>query len=62
MENQDNKQENKTTEEESIKARRDFLKKSSYAVYATPVLTSLVIDAHAGKKSGGKGGKGDKGF
>jgi len=58
MKNQDNKPENKTTEEESIKARRDFLKKSSYAAYATPVLTSLVIDAHAKKNSGKGKGKG----
>jgi len=43
MKNQDNKKEDKSAEDESTKARRDFLKKSSYAAYATPVITAMFI-------------------
>ncbi len=38
-------------EQASVKSRRDFLKNSKYAVYATPLVTSLIISSKAAHAS-----------
>lgn len=50
------------TEETADKDRRAFLRKSAYAVYATPVITALLVNNASamqsygdGKGSGGSG-------
>jgi len=47
------KKEKNNIESES---RRKFLKKSSFAAYAAPTMTLLVIESAAAKPSGGKMG------
>ena len=37
----------KETQEQINKSRREFLRKSKYAAYTTPLMLSMVVDAHA---------------
>ena len=46
----------KSNDSDAQKSRRDFLKKSKYAVYATPLITSLIINQKAAADSGGPAG------
>ena len=42
----------KETQEQINKSRREFLRKSKYAAYTTPLMLSMVVDAHAAKFMG----------
>lgn len=39
------------TRHQADQSRRDFLKKSKYAVYATPLMTGLIISSNAAHAS-----------
>ncbi len=41
------------TDQQTNQSRRDFLKKSKYAAYATPLVTGLIIQSNAAHASGG---------
>ena len=52
---QDNKHENQELnelEDKAAQSRRDFLRKSKYAAYATPLMTGLIIKSAAAQSSG----------
>ena len=40
---------------QTVQQRRNFLKKSKYAVYATPLVTALIINSAEAKSSKCKG-------
>ena len=44
-----------TPEEEEAESRREFLRKSVYAVYATPLITALLVENASAAGSGGHG-------
>ncbi len=51
-ENQDKNQELNELEDKAAQSRRDFLRKSKYAAYATPLMTGLIIKSAAAQSSG----------
>jgi len=44
-------QNNQDSRSECDQSRRDFLRKSVYAAYATPVITALLVEQASAKKS-----------
>jgi len=46
------------TDQQTNQSRRDFLKKSKYAAYATPLVTGLIIQSNAAHASGNDGTSG----
>jgi len=57
MNNKENSQHDSATQKTN-QSRRDFLRKSKYAAYATPLITGLIIKSNAAHASGNDGGGG----
>ena len=59
MNNKDKeKSQHDNASQQTDQSRRDFLRKSKYAAYATPLVTGLIIKSNAAHASGGDGGGG----
>jgi hypothetical protein len=53
MENKvDLKQQDKIDDNKILESRRKFLKNSKYAMYATPLVTGLIVSSNAARASG----------
>ncbi len=46
------KQDQIKKQDKDVQSRRDFLRKSKYAAYATPLMTGLIIKSAAAASSG----------
>ncbi len=58
MKNKDNNETDQHDDQKTNQSRRDFLRKSKYAAYATPLVTGLIIHSNAAHASGADGSTG----